>query len=347
MKNILLYILLFLTLIFKIDASFTCSRVLHSDSPAVLVGRNMDWFKDSQVKMVIFPRGIEREGNTKIHSLNWKSLYGSFVLQVFSKTEDGIPASTADGINEKGFTVELNAFRESDYRVRDKRKPAISMLMWAQFYLDQFATVEEAVRYTESNELQIEPFYYDRINRYLGTHMSIADASGDSAVIEYLNGTVHVYHDKNYKIMTNSPSYSLQIKNLTHFAGFGGNKPLPGSSFSPDRFVRAAFYEKFLPKANSLEEEINALLSIMEAVAQPEGIVSKERPELSRTIWRSIADLTHRTYYFQSRKQPQLIFASIYSFNLNPGSDILEYDPAQYPKNIGDISAYFYPKQAV
>jgi len=39
----------------------------------------------------------------------------------------------------------------------------------------------------------------------LTIHLSLSDASGDSAILEYLDGKLVIHHSKAYKIMTNSP----------------------------------------------------------------------------------------------------------------------------------------------
>ena len=42
--------------------------------------------------------------------------------------------------------------------------------------------------------------------------------------------------------MTNSPTFEKQQENLKQYQGFGGNKPIPGTSSAQDRFVRASYY---------------------------------------------------------------------------------------------------------
>ena len=49
-------------------------------------------------------------------------------------------------MNEKGFGVNLLWLGSSDYGARDAQRPGLSMSLWAQYFLDNFATVEEAVR---------------------------------------------------------------------------------------------------------------------------------------------------------------------------------------------------------
>ena len=42
-------------------------------------------------------------------------------------------------------------------------------------------------------------------------HLALDDASGDSAIIEYVDGKPVIHHRREYKIMTNDPTYDQQI----------------------------------------------------------------------------------------------------------------------------------------
>lgn len=341
MKKHFLGLATLLVLIFlSSQTTLACTRILHKGLSAILVARNMDWFTDSNLKFVAYPRGIMRSGNGGSQSLTWQSKYGSIAFVFF---DEGIPETTSDGMNERGLMIEVNALRETNYGPLDNRKQ-LSELMWAQYYLDNFSSVAEAIAFAQKDSLHMQPFYFKSLNSHLGIHISIADSTGDSAIIEYINGKINIHHNSEYTVMTNDPNYEKQLDNLSHYSGFGGDSALPGSFLSNDRFVRAAYFEKLLPVSTSTEEEIYSLLSIMENVSQPERIATKDMPYASRTIWRNVADLTHLKYYFQSRRQRQLISFSLENFDLSKGAPILEYYPYKHPENTGDISSLFHSK---
>lgn len=59
-------------------------------------------------------------------------------------------------------------------------------------------------------------------------HLAIEDASGDSAVIEFVKGVQKIYHGKQYHIMTNDPAYDEQLKLLeAHSKDFANPRELP------------------------------------------------------------------------------------------------------------------------
>ena len=69
---------------------------------------------------------------------HWTSRYGSVVTTIF-----GI--GTADGINERGLAAHMLYFPPADYGPRDLSKPGVQAALWAQYALDNSATVEEAL----------------------------------------------------------------------------------------------------------------------------------------------------------------------------------------------------------
>jgi choloylglycine hydrolase len=44
-----------------------------------------------------------------------------------------------------------------------------------------------------------------------GLHLSLSDATGDSAILEYINGKLVIHHGSQYRVMTNSPTFDQQL----------------------------------------------------------------------------------------------------------------------------------------
>jgi choloylglycine hydrolase len=307
-------------LFFVDDAVFACSRVLSANNgQAVLVGRNMDWPENVDSALWFLPKGIKRSGLNEPNAALWSAKYGSIVLASSVKGQ----SFAADGINEKGLEANLLWLNESDYGKRDETRPGLSIALWAQYILDNYSTVEEAVTAIKQEKIQIVdvniPMYIPTVGTAMtkaSLHLALADKTGDSAVIEYINGKPVIYHDRAYTIMTNSPTFDKQRENLKEYQGFGGDKPLPGTSQATDRFVRASFYMKNLPQPNNLREALAYVLSVTRNASQP-FIVSLDpkNPYTAATIWRTLGDLTNGYYYYESTISPYLVWADFASFN--------------------------------
>ncbi len=315
--------------------AYTCSRVLWNDNEqAVVVGRNMDWFEDMKSNLWAFPRGISRDGGAGKNSLKWVSRYESLVVS-------GYDMMTVDGINEKGLSVNPLWLAESDYGKRDSSVPGISFSIATQYFLDNFATVAEAVRFIETKSFQIVTGPMGSTKRQAAGHVALADSTGDSAVVEWINGKPKIYHDRKYTVMTNSPPFNKQLNNLKLYKGFGGTRELPGSEQSLDRFVRAARYLNSLPKPESKRETVAYLMSVMRNVSAPFGVADPLRPNISTTRWRAIADLTSKVYYFESTTSPNVIWVSLNKLHLQDGGSPLELNLANDLDLAGDVSTWF------
>jgi penicillin V acylase-like amidase (Ntn superfamily) len=54
--------------------------------------------------------------------------------------------------------------------------------------------------------------------RAVTLHLALDDASGDSAIVEYLDGTPRIWHDPSYAVMTNSPALRATTRStIPHF----------------------------------------------------------------------------------------------------------------------------------
>lgn len=319
------------TQITLIENAFACTRALWVTDNSVIVGRTMDWKGEMGANIWVYPRGVKRDGLAEDNSISWISKYGSIVTTAYD-------TMATDGMNEKGLAVHIFWLNESDYGQRDPSLPGISVLMWMQYYLDNFASVDEAMKFTQSNPFQVESYELDDP---VNLHFIFEDASGDSAIVEYINGEPHIYHDRSYVAAANSPTYDQQLTNLGLYKGFGGQKPLPGTTDSMDRFVRAAYYVSHLPNPQSERDAISKILSVTSNTAMPYGTSSDERPTPSETIWHTALDLTHRNYYFVSTSNHNLIWASLDKFNLDKGAPILKLDLVNRSDLSGDVTHEF------
>lgn len=318
-----------------------CSRILWADNgQAVVVARNMDWIEDMRTNLWAFPRGIARSGlSGDANSVSWTSKYGSVAASAYD-------VGTADGLNEKGLVVNALWLAASDYGKRDPSVPGLSLSLWTQYMLDNFATVDEAVAATERHDFQVVPASFEvaGAKQVATIHLSLADASGDSAIIEIADGgTPHVYHDRSYTVMTNDPPFAEQLSNLKRYQGFGGTERLPGSTEAADRFVRAAYYRQHLPKPANYRETIAGVLSIARNVTQPFGSSDAKHPDLSHTIWRTATDATDRIYYFESTLSPNIVWVRLDGLDLAPGAPVRELDLVHGGDLVGDVTASFKP----
>ena len=305
------------TLLFGLSSAATalaCTRVLWTTQDGqVFLGRTNDWTGKVGSAFRVFPRGIERVGAVNANPYRWTTKFGSLVLT-------GYDMGTHEGMNEKGLATSLLYLAEiNDFGKRDPGRAAIGVMQWAQYYLDNFATVAEAVEAQKSFSFQIEPMILPN-GHPTTVHLALSDKTGDSAVIEYIGGKAIVHHSRTYSVMTNEPAYEQQIQNLKQYRTFGGDKPLPGERKSMDRFVRAASYVNGLPQPANKDEGVAYLFSVMRNVSVPFGVGDAKRPNIAPTIFRTVMDLTGNRYFFESTYAPNVVWVDASRIDFSEGS---------------------------
>ena len=300
-----------------------CTRVMWPDTGeatghSVLVGRNMDFHKDLLTNLWKQPRGAQRD-DAVAGRLTWTSTYGSVVATAFDIT-------STDGLNEAGLAGHILWLAESTYGEPDDSRTQLGQGIWLQYFLDNFATVAEAVAWIAETDVQVVQMDDPTGGERPGLHLALDDATGDSAIIEYVDGHARVYHSRDYKVMTNSPTFDQQLELVKSFTGLGGDKPLPGGTDARDRFARASFYVDRVPMPNSQVEAVAAMLSVIRNAAQPFRTPEPGKPDASQTIWQVVLDLTNKRYVFESTTRPNIVWVDLADLDFSEGSPQLKLD---------------------
>lgn len=296
-------------------ACSACTRALyHGKEGMVVTGRTMDWAEDMQSNLWIFPRGMKRDGGMGEASVRWTSRHGSVVTSIYE-------GGTADGMNEQGLVANLLYLAESDYEVAGDRRPALVISAWAQYVLDNFATVEEAVQELKQEKLRIVPT--EAPNGAKGTvHLSISDPSGDSAIFEYVKGKLVIHHGKQFQVMTNSPIFDEQIALNKYWEQIGGTVMLPGTNRAADRFARASFYINACHQSAEPREAVANVFSVMRNVSVPRGISTPDKPNISSTIWRTVSNHKTRIYFYESTLSQSLLWVRLSEIDFQAGTGV-------------------------
>jgi choloylglycine hydrolase len=299
----------------------------------------MDWNDPTaETDLWVFPKGMQRDGGIGKNPIRWTSKYGSVVASFYN-------AATADGMNEKGLVGNILYLAEADYGEPAKTgKPTISVGAWLQYILDSYATVAEAVA-----ALKDEPFTVIAPvlpnGRAAAVHTSLSDPSGDSAILEYLNGKLVIHHGPECQVMTNSPVYDQQLALNAYWDLIGGNNMLPGTINAADRFVRLSYFLKSSPKYKDRKMAVAAVFSQMRAIGVPLGMEDPNHPNISATLWRTVADHGARRYYFESTISPAVFWVDLDKVNLEPGADVMKLETLGSKTLAGEVSAEFQPAQ--
>ncbi len=312
---------------FPSERAEACTRTLYVGADKLTItGRTMDWKEDMASNLWVFPAGLVRDGAAGPNSVRWTSKYGSVVVS-------GYEMGSADGMNEKGLVANLLYLAEANYGKPSKTGPYLSIGAWAQFVLDNYASVSEAVVGLENEPFRmLAPALPNGVPAAL--HLSISDASGDSAIFEYVDGKLKIHHGKDYNVMTNSPIYEQQLAIDTYWKGIGGLSFLPGTNRAADRFARASFlldaipkkvsapYIRGVPQQSFAYQAVASVMGVMRSVSVPLGITTPAEPNISSTLWRTVADQKNLIYYFDSATRPNTFWVPLTKLNLKAGAPV-------------------------
>jgi choloylglycine hydrolase len=330
---------LLLILLFTFHVADACTRVLHVfKDNLVVTARSMDWYVRYPTTIWKFPRGLSREGLTPNNPAQWISKYGSVVIV---QTAEGNQSATADGLNEKGLVANLLYLTETDYGKRKPEIPGVASSIYLQFILDNFASVKGVVEYLKEDNIQIAPVPIPNSEHLPTMHVSVSDSSGDSAVIEFLDGKLVIHHSRDYQVMANSPVFERQLAMNAYWEEVGGHKFLPGTRNSADRFVRASFYNTALPEPKDYREAIAGVMSIVRNVSSPYGRPDPQKPNISTTMWRAVADQTNLTYYYESTISPNVIWTDLRKMDFSMGSGAQALEISDKSDFHGEVNRFF------
>lgn len=151
-----------------------------------MMGRNFDWEGAPGKAMIVQTR--PKKGYASV-STCWLDFLGfgpewkpeGFANQYMALASIYVPL---DGINEKGFCVADLVCGDNEHTKQDTGKVRLTTNTAIRYLLDRAADVEEALELLRGIDM----------NSAIGTshHLAMADASGRSVVVEYVNGQMLV-----------------------------------------------------------------------------------------------------------------------------------------------------------
>ncbi|CAM3483793.1 linear amide C-N hydrolase [Corallococcus sp. ZKHCc1 1396] len=189
-------------------------------------------------------------------TLRWTNPYGFVGIAPSGSGWQSLPTFN-DGINSQGLSVgALWLAPGTQYGPlgtgAGTPKNQVSFLDFPAWILGNFASVSDFLS-ALPNIIVVGPAPGAQF--YVPLHYIVTDNTGQSAVIEFINGTPQIYKCTN-GVMTNWPTYDWQLTNVQNYYNLtlvgtatstsgagnpvgGGLVGLPGDSLSASRFVRA------------------------------------------------------------------------------------------------------------
>lgn len=310
MKKIIAFILF---TILTVTVSFACTTFFINKNGQMVFGRNYDWVTGNGM-VCTNQQGLSKTSDkTKDGTtISWVSQYGSITFNQYGKE---FPTG---GMNEKGLVVELMWLDGTKYPSTDKR-PAVGVLQWIQYQLDNCASVEELI----ASDKTI------RISDDTPLHYLVADAAGNVATIEFLDGKMKVHKGKElpYPVLTNDRyDYSVDQTKLATMTAGGDN--ISFTSNSIDRFAKACNMVKQFQQAPVTASVVDYSFSILDKVAQG-----------THTKWSIVYDITNKKIHFKTLAYSPVKNIAFTSFDFRCAAASKAWDMNQSGE--GDVAKLF------
>ena len=302
------FVALCLTLAWGRHAS-ACSSFLIEMGDTVVAGRNLDSQKFTPGIVVINLRGIEKESRSWNElaygqdvpnpRLAWVSRYGSISFNTFGRDLiDG-------GMNEAGLFIQEMSLVENQFP-EDPTKPRFFMMLWMQYVLDNFESVEQVVE--SAQNVVIDGWNW---------HFFAADANGRTAAIEFLAGKPVLTYGESMPIpVLCNETYALEMERLRSYEGFGGERPVILNGDQQDRdSQKAEEDERFVNAATLIKRGEGSTLPPLDY-----GMTILEEMSWEGTQWSYVCDLTHRKIRFRTKDSPNLKELSLEDFDFDSQS---------------------------
>jgi len=257
---------------------------------------------------------------------------------------DGVKTILVDGVNEKGLAGGMLYFPSfAKYQAADTAPPASTKLAPWEFLTWALTTCQDVNEVKENlNKVIVvgEKDELEKLEEKLPVHYTLHDKSGNSIVIEPMEGGL-VVHDNPLGVMTNSPPFQWHQTNLRNYLTLSNVTPsqktlrlshnakdvvleplgqgagmfgLPGDSSSPSRFVRAIAYATSVahPLLQTSDDALLLTQHIVNTFDMPKGWIHElsklkelsepKAPNLEYTEWSTVADLSEYKYYYKMYK---------------------------------------------
>ena len=193
--------------------AFGCSTIsVENTEGGYYFGRNFDWNKCDAMMVASYPSdGYASFSTVNVDFVRQGTGFASRFLSDEVLTAAALYAPL-DGMNEKGLCVSVNMIQDNDTISQNTEKPDITTTTAIRLLLNRAADADEAVELLRQYDFHASMGYM--------VHLAIADSTGRSVAVEYINNEMKV----------------IETPILTNFYLSEGEKNGIGTSQSHTRF---------------------------------------------------------------------------------------------------------------
>ncbi len=294
-----------------------CSGIRFTDNAQnMYFARNLDWSVGYGQKVVVTPRGYAQPYAFGEKEQNHYAVIGPCIvindvpLYFDCANEEGLAIA---GLNFPGYCQ----FEEGPV----EGKVNLAAYEFPLWVARNFKTVDEVEAALANIAIVAKPVN-DQFPVAL-LHYLIGDKER-SIVVEYMADGMHIHHD-DIDVLTNQPTFDWHVEHLRSYMNLtpeytasvtwgkqelmpygsgGGLVGLPGSTYSPDRFVRVAYINSHYPQKTGEADNVSRMFHTLAGVAMVEGEAKMDNGDFEKTVYTGGISMATKTYYMSTYEDP-------------------------------------------
>ncbi len=318
-----------------------CTYVfLKAKDGSIVSVRSMEFYSDLGAQLQMIPRGTAyaSEAPKGARGLHWKSKYGVVAISVLGKNN-----LLADAANEKGLYISTLWFDDVKYPEIKPGDAVIDTENFLAWVAGNFATVDEL------KEALGRVKVYGRADKgfnqgeVVPLHWPVTDASGNSVVLEYLDGQMKIWDNRQNGVLTNDPNLGWHLDNLRFYSNLkafafpvpelkddrwalgSDMKGLPGDYTNASRFVKISALKFFSQQPKDADEALNLGIHLINTVDIPYGPqlwIAGQTGHVQFTPWHSFFDHRNLRFYYRTYENPNLRMIDLKKLDFKEGNSV-------------------------
>ena len=291
-----------------------CTSFCMDTPDGPIFGCNLDLFIPGDGLVVVNRRGVEKESaraGTTGETAKWTSEYGSVTFSLVGREY------AWSGMNEAGLVMSTMELKAGEYPQPDERPPVYDG-GWGQYVLDTCASVGEVIETDALVRVQ---------DSGAPSHYLVADADGNCAAIEYLDGRFVYCSGENLPVKAMS---NMRYARALYAYERGGTRwwwSNPGQS--AERFAACQARSEGFDASRDTSAVNYAFGTLVYWVAA------------AHTKWNIVYDIAERELWYRSVASPTYKHISLDSFDLSCDAPKLMLDVNAALE--GDVEDHFTP----
>ncbi|QBF83762.1 linear amide C-N hydrolase [Shewanella maritima] len=269
-----------------------CTTAVYGNDQAQMTMRTMDWFGQDQAVVVGTGKGMATQ-YSETDGVETTSKFAALKIESFN------PGVVAEAMNENGFEARilyLGKEAGTKFAADTAEKPNVDAGMVPTWAVDNFDNVADVINALQQVDV-VPTGICDLPNHegeciYPPVHYQFADASGNAAVVEFIDGEMKVYTEYGANYMSNDPAFDQHLK-------ADAEKVEPNATINPlDRRLRAKVIVEDLYTRNvtDINKAKLSLKAVGATVFAGYDQLDKEVNDIFPTLWTNYTDRTNKTW---------------------------------------------------